>query len=170
MLLVIILLLILIVILLIYFFIIKPYFMSYNVINRYHFSVDWGGSKIGFMEVSGLDIEIEAITFRDGSSPEDSFRKIPGLRKYSNITLKREIARGDNEFFTWINTKQMGTIERRDITISLLNEAHEPVVVWRAKNAFPVHYYGPVLDAHDGNLAIETLVVTHEGIRIESNS
>jgi phage tail-like protein len=142
--------------------------MSNNVINRYHFSVDWGGARIGFMEVSGLDIEIEAVSFREGSSPEDSFRKIPGLRKYSNITLKREIVKSDNDFFNWINTKQIGAIERRDITIRLLNETHTPVVVWKVKNAFPVHYYGPVLNANDSGLAIETLVLTHEGITVET--
>ena len=142
--------------------------MAHSVINRYHFSVDWGGARIGFMEVSGLDIEIEAVSFREGSSPEDSFRKIPGLRKYSNITLKRGIVTGDNDFFNWINTKQIGTIERRDITIRLLNEAHEPVVVWKVKNAFPVNYFGPVLLSNDGDIAIETLVLTHEGISVEA--
>ncbi len=163
------LLLILLVCLLLYLFIIKPYFMLNNVINRYHFSVDWGGSRIGFMEVSGLDIEIEAVIFRDGSSPEDGFRKMPGLRKYSNIILKRAITKGDNEFFAWINTKQIGAIEKRDVTISLLNEDHEPVVVWRVKNAFPVNYHGPVLLSNDSGLATETLVLTHEGLRVETN-
>ena len=142
--------------------------MSPNVINRYHYSVQWGGTRIGFIEVSGLDIEIEAVSFREGSSPEDSFRKIPGLRKYSDITLKRAIAKGDNEFFAWINTKQIGSIERRDIIISLLNENHEPIVVWKVKNTFPIHYYGPVLVANDSGLALETLVLTHEGIEVES--
>jgi phage tail-like protein len=161
-------LLIIILLILIYFFIIKPLIMSNSVINRYHFSVDWGGTRIGFMEVSGLDIEIEAVSFREGSSPEDTFRKIPGLRKYSNITLKRGIVRGDNDFFNWINTKQIGTIERRDITIRLLNEVHDPVVVWKVRNAFPVNYFGPVLASGDGDIAIETLVLTHEGITIET--
>jgi phage tail-like protein len=154
--------------LLIYFFIIKPLLMSQNAMNRYHFRVDWGGTRIGFMEVSGLDIEIEAVSYRDGGSPDDYFRKMPGLRKYSDITLKREIIKGDNEFFSWINTKQIGNIERRDVTISLLNEQHNPVVVWRVNNAFPVHYYGPVLAAQDSRLAMETLVLTHEGITVES--
>jgi phage tail-like protein len=167
--LIILLLLIFILLLLIYFFIIKPLVMSQNTINRYHFKADWGGTRTGFTEVSGLDIEVEAVTFRDGSSPEDTFRKIPGLRKYSNITLKREIRVGDNDFFTWINSKKIGEIDRRDITISLLNADHEPVVVWRVKNAFPVHYYGPVLLSGDGELATETLVLTHEGINIENN-
>ena len=165
---IIVLLLLLIICLLIYLFIIKPYYMSNNVLNRYHFSVDWGGSRIGFMEVSGLDIEIEAVSFRDGSSPEDNFRKMPGLRKYANISLKRAIVKGDNDFFVWINTKQVGAIEKRDISISLLNDEHEPVIVWRVKNAFPVHYIGPVLLSNDSGLAMETLVVTHEGIRVET--
>ena len=142
--------------------------MSQKVFNRYHFSVEWGGSRIGFMEVSGLDIEIEAISYRDGASPDDSFRKIPGLRKFSDITLKRGIVKGDNEFYAWINTKQIGTIERRDVTISLLNENHEPVVVWRVHNAFPVKYAGPVLESNGGDVAVETLVLTHEGITVDN--
>lgn len=142
--------------------------MAQSVINRYHFSVDWGGNRTGFMEVSGLDIEIEAVSFREGSSPEDSFRKIPGLRKYSNITLKRGIVKDDNDFFEWINTKRIGAIERRDITISLLNEDHNPIVRWKVKNAFPVNYSGPVLSANDSGLAMETLVLTHEGISVET--
>jgi len=142
--------------------------MSQNALNHYHFVVDWGGNNIGFTEVSGLDIEIEAVSYREGSSPEDHVRKIPGLRKYSDITLKRGIFKGDNQFFEWINTKQIGTIERRDITISLLNEQHNPVVIWKVINAFPVHYYGPVLVADDGDVAMETLVLTHEGIIVEA--
>ena len=142
--------------------------MSQRIINRYHFSVEWGGSRIGFMEVSGLDIEIEAVSFREGSNPDDSFRKVPGLRKFSDIILKRGIVKGDNEFFTWINTKQIGTIERRDVRISLLNENHEPIVVWKVQNAFPVKYSGPVLEANGSDLAIETLVLTHEGISVEN--
>jgi phage tail-like protein len=162
-------LLIIILLILIYFFILKPLIMAHNsVINRYHFSADWGGARIGFTEVSGLDIEIEAVSFREGSSPEDTFRKIPGLRKFSDITLKREIVKGDNDFFNWINTKQIGVIERRDITIRLLDETHQPVVVWKVRNAFPVNYYGPILNANDGGLAMETLVLTHEGISVET--
>jgi phage tail-like protein len=160
-------LLLVILILLIYFLIIKPLIMA-QTINRYHFSVQWGGTRIGFMEVSGLDIEIEAVNYRDGSSPEDSVRKVPGLRKFSNVTLKREIIKGDNEFFDWINTKQIGNIERRDVVISLLNESHAPVVVWRLERAFPVHYFGPLLSSNEGGLAMETLVLTHEGMTIET--
>ena len=81
---------------------------------------------------------------------------------------KRGIVKGDNEFFAWVNTDKIGTIERRDVIISLLNENHEPVVVWKIKNAFPVHYYGPVLSSNDSCIAMETLVLTHEGITVEN--
>lgn len=137
-----------------------------TIISRYHFNVDWGGARTGFTEVSGLDIEIEPITYREGASPVDDFRKVPGLRKYANIVLKRGILRGDNSFFDWINTKRMNEIEKRDINISLLNENHEPIVVWRAQNAFPVKYTGPTLEAAGNHVAIETLELTHEGLAV----
>jgi phage tail-like protein len=142
--------------------------MSQNAISRYHFTVEWGGSRIGFTEVSGLDIEIEAVSYREGSNPQDHVNKIPGMRKFSDITLKRGIVRGDNDFFKWINTKEIDNIERRDLTISLLDGQHQPVVVWKVNNAFPVKYEGPTLVAQSSELAIETLVITHEGIRVET--
>ena len=157
----------LIFLLLLYLFIIKPFFMAQNPLTAYHFLVEWGGSRIGFSEVSGLDIEIETTVFREGSSPVDSERKIPGLRKFSNITLKRGLVKGDNEFFEWINSKQMSTIERRDIRISLLDEQHQPAVTWKVKNAFPVKYTGPVLTANSNEIAVESLELTHEGIETE---
>ena len=140
--------------------------MSENAINRYHFTADWGGNRIGFTEISGLDIEIEAVITRDGSSPVDSGRKIPGLRKFSNIILKRGIVKNDNDFFNWINTKTVGNIERRNITIKLLNENHEPIFIWMVKNAFPVKYIGPVLISNDSEIALEVLELTHEGLTV----
>ncbi|MCF3110532.1 phage tail protein [Niabella sp. CC-SYL272] len=135
-------------------------------VSRYHFTADWGGSRTGFAEISGLNIEIEPVLFREGASPEDQMRKLPGLRSYSNIILKRSILKGDNDFFEWINTKQMNQIQRRDITISLLNENHEPIVVWRVKSAFPVKYTGPVLSAGANSVAMECLELTHEGLTV----
>ncbi|MBX9784619.1 MAG: phage tail protein [Chitinophagaceae bacterium] len=141
---------------------------QYPVIN-YHFQVEWGGARIGFMEVSGLNIEAEAIVFREGSSPEDNFKKLPGLIKYDDIVLKRTIQKGDNDFFQWMNTKSAGVVERRDVTVSLLDDQHQPVVQWKIRNAFPVHYYGPVLNASHSSVATETLVLTHEGITVQTN-
>lgn len=141
--------------------------MSQQVISQYHFIVEWGGSRIEFLEVSGLDILVDTVPMRGGSSPMENEIKIPGLTRYTDIVLKRTINVGDNEFFQWINTRSFGTIERRDVLISLLNEKHEPVILWKIRNCFPSKYYGPVLMSNDSQLATETLVLTHEGITME---
>mgnify|MGYP001554856439 CR=1 FL=1 len=133
-----------------------------------HFQVDWGGSRIGFTEVSGLSIEVQVAEYREGSDPEYKPRKMPVSFKYSNIVLKRGIVARDNEFFDWLNTIKLNKVERRDLVISLLNEEHAPVMVWKVKNAFPVKLEGPVLMADSDDVAIETLEVAHEGITVES--
>ena len=142
--------------------------MSEYPLPGYHFQVDWGGTRLGFSEVSGLDIEYQVIEYREGSSPEYSSMKMPGIPKYSNITLKRGIVAGDNEFFDWVKTINLNKVERRDITISLLNENHEPAMVWKVTNAFPVKLEGPGLKATGNEVAIESLELAHEGLTIES--
>jgi phage tail-like protein len=134
----------------------------------FHFRVEWGGKNIGFSEASGLTQEVQLIEYRDGSSPDYSTIKMPGLRKYSNITLKRGISKGDNEFFGWMNTVKLNTIERRDLTISLLNENHEPVMVWKAHNAFPVKVEGPGLKASGNEVAVESIELAHEGLVLQN--
>lgn len=135
-------------------------------ISNFHFTVDWGGTRIGFQEVSGLGMEVQVIEYREGSRAEHSAIKMPGLKKYGNITLKRGIALRDNEFFEWWNTLQMNKIERRDITISLLNENHEPAVVWRVRDAFPVKILWGDLKAGASEVAIEILEIACEGITV----
>lgn len=142
--------------------------MHNRPISRYNFLVDWGGTQTGFSEVSGLNMEIEPIVVRNGDFREEVEIKIPGLIKYSEVTLKRGILKNDNDFFNWIHTKNFGNLERRDITIKLLNERQEPVVIWKLKNCFPTKYLGPLLQANDSDIAIETLVIVHEGLTMET--
>ena len=137
---------------------------------KFHFQLEWGGERIGFTEVSGLDVETEVIEYREGSSPDYSKIKMPGMQKYSNITMKRGTFIGDNNFFEWWNTVALNTIERRDITITLLNEAHEPVVVWNLRNAWPVKVQSTDLKADGNEVAIETLELAHEGLIVENGS
>jgi phage tail-like protein len=135
----------------------------------FHFTVEWGGTRLGFTEVSGLTQENQAIEYRDGSFPEYSAIKMPGLRKFSNITLKRGIMRSDNEFFAWLSTVRMNQVERRDLIISLLNENHEPVMVWKVQNAFPVKVEGPALKATGNEVAIESIEIAHEGLDVQND-
>ncbi|MCG6187837.1 phage tail protein [Maribellus maritimus] len=135
---------------------------------KFHFQVEWGGTKIGFTEVSGLDVETEVIEYRHGASPEYSKVKMPGMQKFSNITLKRGTFATDNEYYNWWNTVKLNTIERRDITISLLNEEHEPVITWKLKNAWPLKVQSTDLKADGSEVAIETLELVHEGLTIQN--
>ena len=135
----------------------------------FHFKVEWGGQNVGFSEASGLTQEVQLIEYRDGNSPDYSTIKMPGLHKYNNITLKRGIAKGDNDFFKWLNTVKLNTIERRNLTISLLNEEHEAVMVWKAVNAFPVKVEGPGLKASGNEVAIESIEIAHEGLTLQND-
>lgn len=135
-------------------------------IPAFHFRVEWGGTNLGFTEVGGLNVETQILEYRDGVSPDYSTLKMPGMQKYGNITLKRGVMAGDNEFFDWWNTHLLNKIDRRDLTISLLNEKHEPVVVWKVRNAFPVKVDGGSLKATANEISIETVEVAHEGITV----
>jgi len=137
-------------------------------IVKFHFQVEWGGTKIGFTEVSGLDVETEVVEYRHGASPEYHKTKMPGMQKYTNITLKRGTFSSDNEYFDWWNTVKLNKIERRDITISLLNEEHSPIVVWKVKNAWPTKIQSTDLKADGNEVAIETMELAHEGLSIQN--
>lgn len=143
--------------------------MSSNYpLTKFHFSVDWGGTKIGFTEVTGLDVETEIIEYRQGASPEFSKLKIPGMQKFSNITLKRGIFKDDNEFYSWWKSVHVDEQIRRDITISLLDDSHSPVLVWEVKNAWPTKITGTDLKADGNEVAIETMELAHEGLVVQT--
>ncbi|MDB5207852.1 MAG: phage tail protein [Flavisolibacter sp.] len=133
-------------------------------LSKYHFTVHCDDIKISFSEVSGLSMELAVIEYREGSS-EDSL-KMPGIRKYSNITLKRGVQKGNHEFFDWINTVRLNTVERRNIVISLLDDAHQPVLSWRVKNAWPCKYEVADLLATGNEVLIESLELAHDGLEV----
>jgi phage tail-like protein len=135
----------------------------------FHFIVDWGGTRLAFSEVTGLNIEAQVIEYRDGLSPEFSTVKMPGLKKFGNITLKRGVFAGDN-YDKWLNTIKLNKPERRDITISLLNEEHNPVMVWKVKNAWPTKITSPGMKATGNEVAIESIEIAHEGITMGNNA
>ena len=88
------------------------------------------------------------------------------MQKFENITLKRGSFKGDNQFYEWWNTVQLNTIERRNLTIKLLNETHEPVITWAVKNAWPVKVQSTDMKADGNEVAIETLEIAHEGLTV----
>ena len=136
---------------------------------KFYFKVDWGGTRIGFTEVSGLDMSTDPIEYREGSSKEYWKTKMPGMQKFSNVILKRGVFESDNDYFTWYNTIALNTVTRRDVTISLLDETTKPVVVWSLKNAWPIKLTFTDLKSDGNEVAIETMEVAHEGLTIAFN-
>ena len=134
---------------------------------KFHFNVQWGGSKIAFTEVSGLNKEMDILEHRVGSSPEFFKRKMPGLQKVGNITLKRGVFINDNEFYEWYNTVALNTVQRRDLTISLLDENHEPKVVWKVKECFIVSLKCTDLKAEANEIDIDTVELANHGFKLE---
>jgi phage tail-like protein len=132
---------------------------------KFHFKVEVeGGIAASFQEVSGLDTEVDVIEYRHGDSPEFSTIKMPGLRKASDVTLKKGTFTGDVSFYDWYNEILMNTIERKTVQIMLLNEKGESEIIWTLTNAFPKQVQGTDLNSSSSDVAVETLVLAHEGL------
>lgn len=134
----------------------------------FHFRVSWGDSNntVNFSEVSGLTAEHEPIEYRGGADVNLTVQKIPSLHKFGNVTMKRGIVPKENGFWEWWSSVQTGDFKRRDVTISLLNETHDPVMTWEIHNAWPVKIEGPALNAKGSEIAVETVEFAHEGLKI----
>jgi len=137
---------------------------------KFHFQVEWGGTRIGFTEISGLDFETEVIEYREGSYKTYNKTRQPGLTRYSDITLKRGTFLGDFEFFElWRKTMmfQEGKEKfRRDVVIKLLDEEHTPIISWSVLNAWPRKVQYADLKADANEIIIETMILVHEGLSI----
>jgi phage tail-like protein len=131
-------------------------------------SDDGGSVKGSFKEVSGLDAEVEVIEYRNGSEP-NTVRKLPGLTKFTNITLKRGII-GDLTFWNWMLAAMQGKVQRADVAIILLDENRNPVMRWNFIRAWPCKWTGSVLNAKCNEVAIETLEICHEGMAIDGQA
>ncbi len=138
---------------------------------KFHFEVKWDGGAgtemvASFQEVSGLDIEAQVIEYRAGNSPIFSTVKMPGIVKSSNVTLKKGIFVKDNQFYNWFAKIKMNTVARTAVTISLLDEAGAPTMVWTLTNAWPTKVTGTDLKADGNEVAVETIELAHEGLAI----
>ncbi len=132
---------------------------------QYNFLVEIDGvTRAGFTEVGGLTTEQDAIDYRDGNETA-TVRKLPGLRKYSNITLKRGFTQ-DKELWQWRKTTIDGLTERRSGSIVLLDEGRNEVLRWNFREGWIIKWEGPALKATANETAIESLEIVHEGLEL----
>jgi phage tail-like protein len=133
---------------------------------KFYFRVKWDSNELAFQEVSGLDIQSEEIKYRHGNSPVFSVIKMPGMKKYGNITMKKGVFKGDNKFWDWLNQIKLNTIKRVPVTISLLDEAGNDTMVWTLTNAWPTKISSTDLKSEGNEVAIESIEIVHEGLTI----
>ena len=129
---------------------------------RYSFAVNIEGRALGaFREVSGLDVELEVIEFREGSG--GPIQKIPGNTKYSNIVLKRGFT-GDRALQDWFTEFSESRTQRVGGSIVMFDQAHSEVARWNFERAWPSKISGPTLNADGNQVAIESITLVHEGL------
>lgn len=131
--------------------------------GRFRYKVEIDGLEAGgFSEVTGFDASIDVIEYREGDMVQTPM-KIPGLKKYGNITLKQGLATS-RVLYDWIITGVNGAVDRKTITITLLDEEEAPAASWQVINAWPLKYTAPDFNATSSEIAIETLEIAHEGM------
>ncbi|BAY14134.1 phage tail protein [Calothrix sp. NIES-2098] len=129
----------------------------------YNFTLEISGKRAGFRECSGLDSSQDPTEYREGNEKVLTVRKLPGLVKYSNISLKYGVT-DDTSLWQWLTKAVTGDIERVDGTISLLDDKGAEKLKWKFKAGWPTKWTGATFNATSNEVAIETLEIAHEGI------
>jgi phage tail-like protein len=131
--------------------------------HGFNFKVEVDGiTRAGFREASGLDSSQDPVEYREGVDKLTA-RKLPGLNKYSNISLKWGVT-DDKELWEWRKKSMDGKVERKNGSIVLCDDAGEEKVRWNFLEGWPTKWTGPSFNATGNEVAIETLEIAHEGI------
>jgi phage tail-like protein len=120
----------------------------------------------GFSDVSGLTTELVVSEYRNGNAKENHVDKVSGLHKVGDVTLKRGIV-NSMDLWQWIqDARTNGVDARKDVTITLRDEAQQPVQSWKLRGVVPLKYTGPTLAAKGGDIAMEELVLSCQAFEI----
>ena len=142
--------------------------------GAYNFLVEMGDGTSsdsalgGFSDASGIGTENSLIEYRQGNDKENRVRKLPGLHKTSDVTLKRGLM-GMRNFWEWIEATRTSPHTQRNLSITLNDEQGNAVMRWKLINARPMKWTGPTLAAKGGSdVAMEELVVAAEGFEFDT--
>jgi len=132
-------------------------------------SFDGGEEFGGFSDVSGIGTEVTVAEYRAGNDKENHVRKVAGVHKVSDVTLKRGIVNFDS-LWAWIDeTRTAGPAAQKTVAIARLDEAHNPVRTWLLRGCIPMKYTGPTLAGKGGgDVALEEVVLAAEGFEIQA--
>jgi phage tail-like protein len=136
--------------------------------RTFNFQLEIDNIPLGaFSEVSGLSSSTDAVDYREGTDLNPSVRKLTGLTKQNNVTLKRGITT-DTSLWDWRQNIVNGVPDRRNVTIVLLNEQRQPVLRWHIESAWVTKIEGPSFKAAANEIAMESVELVHEGLEIEA--
>ena len=139
--------------------------------GAFNFIVNFDGAEVfgGFSDVSGIGTELTVAEYRNGNDRENHVRKVAGIHKVGDVTLKRGIL-NSKSLFEWVKqARTAGPQAQRNVTITLLDEAQAPVQAWGLRGVIPLKYTGPTLAAKGGgDVAMEELVLSAQGFEIEA--
>jgi phage tail-like protein len=120
-----------------------------------------------FTEVGGLGVKVERISYREAGN-SSVVRAIPGRVTYPPVTLRFGLT-NSVDLWNWLMTAVDGKVQRRNVSVVMLDAAGVAEVLrWNLINAWPQEWHGAPLDAMSRELAIETLVLAHEGLQREA--
>ena len=140
---------------------------------QFNFLVDLGtgntdGPEAGFQEVSGIGMEVTVAEYRNGNERENSVRKITGLNKASDVTMKRGVI-GSLNLYQWLNDIRNGSPNAlRNVVVQLQNEDHSAVVqTWKLIRARIIKHTSGPMNAKGTDVAMEELVLAYERLEME---
>ena len=138
--------------------------------GAFNYIVNFDGGEIfgGFSDVSGIGNEITVAEYRNGNEKENHVRKIAGVHKVTDVTLKRGIV-DSSSLWEWVEeTRTAGPDAQKTVSITLLDEAQQAVQSWVLRGAIPMKYTGPTLAGKGGgDVAMEEIVLAAEALVIE---
>lgn len=134
---------------------------------NYIVNFDGGEAFGGFSDVSGIGTEVTIAEYRNGNEKENHVRKVAGVHKVSDVTLKRGIL-NSKSLFDWIQaTRTQGPAAQKSVSITLLDETQKPVQSWVLRGVVPMKYTGPTLAGKGGgDVAMEEVVLSAEAMEI----
>jgi phage tail-like protein len=132
-------------------------------LRNFRFRLEIGGiSEAHFSDCSGFDISTDAIDYREGDDPTH-VRKLPGLNKFGNVTLKRGVT-DSMDLYKWHKDVVSGKIHRETVAIVVLDEEGKDKARFQITDAWPIKYDPMDLNAKGNDVSIETLELVNEGV------
>lgn len=140
---------------------------------QFNFLVDLGtgntdGADAGFQEVSGIGMEVTVAEYRNGNEKDNSVRKITGLNKSTDVTMKRGVI-GSLSLYSWLNEIRNGDQNAlRNIVVQLQNEDHTAIVqTWKLLRARIIKHISGPFNAKGNDVAMEELTLAYERLEME---